>query len=278
MYLNAALLAVFALLYALVSGRVERSRLSGPIVFVLAGLLLGPVSSHLALRLTVDDLRVLAEITLAVVLFSDAANADLARIRHSRYLPRRLLLVGLPLTVILGFFAGLALFPGLGPVEVALIATILAPTDAALGKPVVTNPSVPPDTREALNFESGLNDGICVPLVLLLLEVAAGTEAHRPFLHILATVIEEIGIGLLAGLALAIPAAALVRRALARAWIGATWTGLPAIALAVACFALAQHLGGSGFIAAFTGGLVFGARLRGVVSAVDAGGDVSSPV
>ena len=279
MYLNAALLAVFALLYALVSGRVERSRLSGPIVFVLAGLLLGPASGVLALKLSVEDLRVLAELTLAVVLFCDAANADFARIRHSSFLPRRLLLIGLPLTVILGFLAAWALFPGLALIEVALIAAILAPTDAALGKPVVTNPGVPPDTREALNFESGLNDGICVPLVILLLEVAVGTEVTRqPFVHIIGTVVEEIGIGLLVGAALAAPAAFLIRRAFHRGWVGATWTGIPAVALAIACFALAQHLGGSGFIACFVGGLVFGIRrpesrhalLRGAESVGDA--------
>jgi NhaP-type Na+/H+ or K+/H+ antiporter len=261
MYLNAALLAAFVLLYALVSGRVERSRLSGPIVFVLAGVLLGPASGSLSLRLSAEHLRILAELTLAVVLFCDAANADVALIRRDSFLPRRLLLVGLPLTVLLGFLAGWVLFTGLAAIEIALIAAILAPTDAALGKPVVTNPAVPANTREALNFESGLNDGICVPLVILLLEVAVGTELDRqPLAHILATVVEEIGIGLAVGVALALPAAFLIRRAFDRGWVGATWTGLPAVALAVACFALAQHLGGSGFIACFTGGLVFGVR------------------
>lgn len=261
MYLNAALLAGFALLYALVSGRVERSRLSGPIVFVLAGLLLGPATGLLTLHLDPEDLRVLAELTLAVVLFTDAANADVARIRRERFLPRRLLLVGLPLTVVLGFLAAWALLPGIGVVEAALVAAMLAPTDAALGKPVVTNPRVPADTREALNFESGLNDGICVPLVILLLEVAVGTEITRqPLVHVLATVVGEIGIGLLVGAALAVPAAFLIRRAFDAGWVGETWRGLPAVALAVACFALAQHLGGSGFIACFTGGLVFGIR------------------
>ena len=262
MYLNAALLAVFALLFALVSGRIERSRLSGPIVFVLGGVLLGPISGRLALPLTLDDLRVLAEATLALVLFCDAANADRARIRQSGFLPRRLLLVGLPLTVLLGFVAALGLLPGLAVVEAALVAAILAPTDAALGRPVVTNPAVPAEIREGLNVESGLNDGICVPLVILLLEVAVETEvAGSPIRHIMGTVVEEIGIGLLVGGALTLAATGLVHRAAAAGWIGASWRGLPAVALAVACFALAQEAGGSGFIACFVGGLVFGARL-----------------
>jgi NhaP-type Na+/H+ or K+/H+ antiporter len=262
MYQNAALLALFALLYALVSGRVERSRVSGPIVFVLAGILLGPqVSGAVALDLSIEDVRLLAELTLAMVLFTDAANADLDRIRRSRFLPRRLLGIGLPLTILLGLAMAWALFPALSWLELALIAAVLAPTDAALGKPVVANPAVPAETREALNFESGLNDGICVPLVILLLGAAVGTEVHgRPVVHVVATVVEEIGIGAAVGVALALPGALLVRRALAAGWIGHGWRGIPAIALALACFAAAQALGGSGFIASFVGGLVFGTR------------------
>ena len=262
MYLNIALLALFAFLYTVVSGRIERSWISGPMVFVLTGLILGPAHfGALALELSVEDLRLLAELTLSMVLFSDAANADLERIRGNRMLPRRLLLVGLPLTILLGVLVGWILFPGLSILEVALIAVILAPTDAALGKPVVTNPVVPADTREGLNFESGLNDGICVPLVILLLGVAVGTSVEgRPIFHAVWTVIEEIGIGIAVGTALTIPGSFLIRFALQRGWVGHTWTGLPAIALAIACFAFAQALGGSGFIACFFGGLVFGAR------------------
>lgn len=277
MYESAAILALLAFLYAAVSGRVARSWLSGPILFVAAGYLLGPGGLDL-LRLDIDaaGLRLLAELTLAIVLFTDAANADLARIRRARGLPERLLLVGLPLTLVLGFLAAWGLFPGLGWVELALLAAVLAPTDAALGAPVVTNPAVPPDTREALNFESGLNDGICVPVVLLLLGVAVGTEIDRaPIVHVLFVVVEELGIGLVTGLVLSAAAALILRRAAAAGWVSEDWGGISVVALAIAVFAAAQALGGSGFVACFVGGLAFRApeavRHRLLVGAEGAG-------
>lgn len=277
MYESAAILALLAFLYAAVSGRVARSWLSGPILFVAAGYLLGPGGLDL-LRLDIDaaGLRLLAELTLAIVLFTDAANADLARIRRARGLPERLLLVGLPLTLVLGFAVAWGLFPGLGWVELALLAAVLAPTDAALGAPVVTNPAVPPDTREALNFESGLNDGICVPVVLLLLGVAVGTEIDRaPIVHVLFVVVEELGIGLVTGLILSAAAALILRRAAAAGWVSEDWGGISVVALAIAVFAAAQALGGSGFVACFVGGLAFRApeavRHRLLVGAEGAG-------
>ncbi len=158
------------LVYSAVAGRVARSWLSGPILFVATGLVVGPLGLNvLRLEITANDLRVLAEAALAMVLFTDA---DLAVIRRARRLPERLLLVGLPLTIILGFLIALAVFPALDLFAAALLAALLAPTDAALGAPVVSNPAVPAEMREALNFESGLNDGICVPVVIILLDLA----------------------------------------------------------------------------------------------------------
>lgn len=262
MYLNAALLALLTAAYALLSGRVDRSRVSGPILFVLVGILLGPeVLGALSLDTTIDDLRLLAEITLSLVLFTDAADVDIDQIRRTRFLPRRLLFIGLPLTILAGLATALLLLPGLALLEAALLAAALAPTDAALGKPVVTNPAVPSTIRGSLNFESGLNDGICVPVVVLLLGAAVG-NAHEggAIGHILFTVIEEIGIGVIVGVAIAIPGAFLIGRARSAGWIGPDWIGVPAMGLAVACFALAQGTGGSGFIACYVGGLAFGAR------------------
>jgi NhaP-type Na+/H+ or K+/H+ antiporter len=261
MYQNVAVIAAFALAYACVSRRIERSLLSGPIVFVAGGLLLGPaLLGVIDLNVGAEELRLLAELTLAMVLFTDAADANLGMVRRSAMLPARLLLVGLPLTIVLGFLVAAVLFPGFGIAELALLAAILAPTDAALGKPVVTNPAVPQELRETLNLESGLNDGICVPIVLLLLGVAAGTEIEgRTLHHVLAVVVEEIGVGFIVGAVLTAAAWLALRAAIRREWLAGSWAGIAVVAVAIACFAAAQALGGSGFIACFVGGLTLNA-------------------
>jgi NhaP-type Na+/H+ or K+/H+ antiporter len=260
MYETAAVLAAVVLIYSVIAGRVGKSWLSGPILFVAAGFMLGPAASNLLeLDITGAELRLMAEISLAMVLFSDAAHADLTVVRRFVGLPERLLMIGLPLTIALGLVLGLWIFPALGVLEVALLAALLAPTDAALGTPVVANAAVPSKIREALNLESGLNDGICVPVVIILLDLAIGTEIHGGTAsHAVVVVVEEIGIGLLVGLGLTAAAAALLRFAAGLGWITEEWRHIPAIALAALCFMTAQALGGSGFIACFVGGLLFG--------------------
>lgn len=258
MYQNVAILAAFLLIYSAVAGRVERSWLSGPIVFTAAGLLLGPFGlGFVRLNLSTEGLRTLAELTLAMVLFTDAANADFDIVRRNIGVPERLLLIGLPLTIVLGFLVAMVLFPGLAPLEMALLAAMLAPTDAALGKPVVTNPRVPAVMREALNIESGLNDGICVPIVVLLLGLAVGTQLeHGTMFHAVKVVIEALGIGLAVGLVLTWLTVRMLRFAERQGWISEHWQEVPIVALAAACFAAAQAIGGSGFIACFVGGLL----------------------
>jgi len=265
MYQNAAILAAFLLIYSAVAGRVERSWLSGPIVFTAAGLLLGPYGLGVVrLNLGAEGLRTLAELTLAMVLFTDAANADFDIVRRNIGVPERLLLIGLPLTIVLGFLVAMIVLPGIAPLEMALLAAMLAPTDAALGKPVVTNPAVPAVMREALNLESGLNDGICVPIVVLLLGLAVGTQIkHGTMIHAVRVVVEELGIGALVGLALTWLTTLMLRFAEGRGWISEHWAEVPIVALAAACFAAAQAMGGSGFIACYVGGLLLsGLRQR----------------
>jgi sodium/hydrogen antiporter len=227
-YENAALLAVFLLIYSAVAGRIERSFISGPIVFTVVGFILGPDGlGVLRINITGEGLRLLAELTLAMVLFTDAANADFGVVRRNLGLPERLLGVGLPLTILLGFVFAAIVFPSLDVLEMALLAAILAPTDAAL-KPVVTNPTVSPVTREALNLESGLNDGICVPIVVILLGLAVGTQIEGGTVgHVAWVVIEEIGIGLIVGLVLTWLTILMLRFAEGHGWIGHNWIEIP---------------------------------------------------
>jgi NhaP-type Na+/H+ or K+/H+ antiporter len=260
MYETLALLAVFVLVYSAVAGAVERSWISGPIIFTLFGLMIGPVGFDLlSLQTDREMIKALAEVTLAMVLFTDAAGADMGVLKKTSGLPARLLLIGLPLTIVLGFGVAALLVDSLSLFAIAILATMLAPTDAALGKAVVTNEAVPDEVRQGLNVESGLNDGICVPVLLVFLTLAldkAGDEG--PWTLALKLVVEEIGIGLAVGLVLTYAAVRLLKFARHRHWLTHTWIQIPVVALALSCFAVAQLLGGSGFIAAFSGGILAG--------------------
>ncbi len=264
MYLDLVIFAVFILIYSTVAGAVEKTWISGAIIFTAFGLLIGPVGLDLiSFKADREAIRTLAELTLALVLFTDAAGADMGVLKKFEKLPVRLLLVGLPLTILLGFGVGVLLFKDLSLFEVALLATMLAPTDAALGKAVVSNEAVPNPVRQGLNVESGLNDGICVPILFLFLALATGkVDEGGPWQLAMKLVAEEIGIGLAVGLLLTGMASWLLKIAKQRQWLTEIWIQVPVVALAVACFATAQFIGGSGFIAAFSGGLLFGAMAK----------------
>lgn len=261
MYENLAILAVFVFFYSIVSAGFERTPINGALVYIAFGLALGPLGLGVMSldAVNMEGLRTLAELTLALVLFTDAANANLGVLKQSFRIPQRLLLIGLPLTILLGFGIGVLLFDGLSLFEIAILATMLAPTDAALGKAVVTNETVPSNIREGLNVESGLNDGICVPIlfVFLSLATAIGDEGSISMLA-LKLVVEEIGIGVAVGVGLSVVGSRVLKVFADSGWVTESWRQLPVPALAVACFAVAQWLGGSGFIAAFAGGLLFG--------------------
>lgn len=263
-YINLAIMAAFVMTYSAVARRLEKTMISGALVFIAFGFLFGPLGLDvLKLGINAHVLRTITEMTLALVLFTDAANANLAVLKKGIGLPQRLLLIGLPLTIALGFGVGALLFRDLALLEVGLLATMLAPTDAALGKAVVTNPIVPARVRETLNVESGLNDGICVPVLFTLLALAVGHEVtHRPMGLALHMIIKQISIGVFVGIGLALLAVYALRYCARRDWISEEWAPVPVAALAIACFAAAQALEGSGFIAAFVGGLVSGAMIR----------------
>ncbi|SBO41746.1 Putative Na+/H+ antiporter (fragment) [Cyanobium sp. NIES-981] len=204
-YLNWAILATFVFAYALVAGRLQRTPVSAAMAFLFGGWLLSPVVlGWLQLSVDSEGLRTLTEYCLALILFSDAAQAQLPVLRDSARLPLRLLGLGLPLTIVFGAIVAHALFPGWSLVEAGIVAVALAPTDAALGQPVVTNPHVPAAIREDLSAESGLNDGICVPFLLFLLSLAAGSmPASQGVALLVRFFLSQIGVGVLVGVCLA---------------------------------------------------------------------------
>ena len=272
--------AAFVFLYSLFASRLDRTPVNGALVYLSAGLFFGPLCLNL-IDGKIDGAAIswFAERTLAIVLFADAANANVRVLRRFEVIPARLLTVGLPLTILLGFGVGVILFRDLGWIEIALLATMLAPTDAALGKAVVTNPSVPASIRESLNVESGLNDGICVPVLLLFLSAAGGHAAGWDAVSLTIRLpLQAMGIGAAVGLSLGFVGSTLLRTCSLRGWIGGSWLQVPVVALALLCFGSAQWLGGSGFIACFVGGLTFGILTREhkqpVLEAAEATGDV----
>ena len=253
-----AIVGLTLLLVAAVSRRLSGTPITPAMVVTAVGVLVGPlVLDDLSVRPTSSTVRTLAEATLAVVLFSDSSRVDLRAVRREASMPLRLLGVGLPLTVVLGWLVAVPLFGSFSLSEALILGVILAPTDAGLGSAVVTDPRLPQVVRQSLNVESGLNDGICVPLLLIALATISGTGGESQ--HVLA---EEIGYGLLGGVAAGILAAAVVNVAGGRHLIDDAWRQIIPVAAAVLAYGIAADLGGSGFIAAFVAGALFGLIAR----------------
>lgn len=259
MYEQLAILAGFIFLYCCVSGRLERTAFSGPMIFVAVGFLIGPaVLGWFPGEEPRQSLRLLADLTLAIFLFSDSANANLRTLKQYYAIPARMLLIGLPGAMLLGFVVVYLMFDALSVYEAAALAVMLAATDAALGKAVITNKLVPSRLREGLNVESGLNDGLCVPILLLFIALESGSERGLGSGIALTLLLEELGIGLLVGVGVAVLGGWLLKTTMRQGWVSGNWLPIASIAMAFSSFAIAQSLHGSGYIAAFTGGLVFG--------------------
>lgn len=265
--MNAAAVAAVGLLlfnWAMVSGALARHNVTGPLVFTAAGYLLGNPDWGLV---TVDvDTAVIhgvAEVTLALVLFSDAARVNGGELRRDFGLPARLLAVGLPLSILAGTLLAGAMFGGLGGGVALLVGAALAPTDAALSAQVIEDERISLRLRRTLNVESGLNDGIATPVVTVALAAAsaalAGAAHSESFLVVGA--LRELGVGALVGAGLGVGGARALNASATRGWIAVGGRRLAAFGLAVTSFTLAAAVQGNGFIAAFVAGLAFGAAL-----------------
>ena len=278
-----ATLAVTLLAFAAISGRIEGTPITAAIVFTAVGLLVGADALGLVdPAASGETVKLLAEATLTLVLFAEASRIDLHSLREHVSVPVRLLGIGLPLTLVAGFAAAISVLGELAWPEALVLAVILAPTDAALGQAVVTLPRLPSRVRQGLNVESGLNDGICVPLFFIALAVAQAEEGAIGEGAAVRLVSEQIGYGILAGVIAGAAAAGVIVLAAGRGLVNRAWLQVVPLAGAGLAFGLAQPAGGSGFIAAFVGGIVFGGlrRRRGgeVGYLIEEGGAILSAV
>jgi NhaP-type Na+/H+ or K+/H+ antiporter len=253
-----AIVALTLLGVAAVSGRLSGTPVTATIVFVAVGLLVGPeVLGEVDLESSSGTVRTLAEATLALVLFCDASRIDLRLLRRDAGVPLRLLGIGLPLTIALGAVAAAFIFDQLSVEEAVILAIVLAPTDAALGQAVVTEPRIPARIRQGLNVESGLNDGICVPLLFAAVAVADVESKISHGRDAATLLVEEIGYGVVGGVVGGLVVAAVVVHAGRRGLIAGVWRQVIPGAGAALAYGTAVALGGSGFIAAFVAGMTF---------------------
>jgi NhaP-type Na+/H+ or K+/H+ antiporter len=252
-----AIFCALVVLYGALAVRLGRFSITMPIVFVIVGALMGSKGF-----VSASTAELLIEMTLALLLFADASTLAFRQVRDDPGPPARLLLIAMPLVIALGGLVAYGLFPGEGFGFALLLATILAPTDAALGLPIFSNPLVPVRIRRALNVESGLNDGIATPFVALFTAMALAYETTQGPGVWLLSALSEIGIGVGAGVAAGLLGGWLFAAAVRRGWTAATGEQIGNLALALCAFWAAKALGGNGFVAAFVGGIMFGHATR----------------
>ena len=253
------LLIFFALLlfaFGLFSRLAERKSVTGPMVFMTVGIL----GSSLAFGFfhvtpAMGPVKLVAELALILVLFIDATMIDRSALAGaSPRIPHRLLLIGLPLTMILGTGLGVLMFDGISIWAIVMMALILSPTDAALGQAVVKSEDVPIRIRQSISVESGLNDGIALPPLLICMALL-GAEAGDHEGAWLGFVIKQITLGPVVGLAVGWIGGTLIQRMSDRGWMEETYQRLSALPMAILAFAFAESVGGNGFISAFVAGL-----------------------
>ncbi len=265
-YLILLILSLSILGFGAVSGRLQSSPITAPMVFTLIGFLIGMAElGVLPETVRSEATMIIAELALVIILFSDASRINLSLLRKQHRIPVRLLSIGLPLTILLGIVVTTFLFPELGLWNAAVLAAILAPTDAALGQAVVSLERVPVLIRQAINVESGLNDGIAVPVILIFMcgaGAAVGGEGTGYWIQFISL---QLILGPAVGIAIGWIGGGLITTCRQRRWMNDEFQRLALIALALAAYSIAHFVGGNGFIAAFVGGLVLGNRHHTIV-------------
>jgi len=250
---------VITLFYGFFSKLLEKFNISGPMIFLLIGMILSPLGfDFIVIALDSQGVEIVAEIALVIVLFSDSSSLNLKGFKTGWQMPTRLLFIGLPLTIIFSSYVATLMFPNEPFLYLLVMALVLAPTDAALGKAVVTRRCVPRKIRSAINVESGLNDGIVFPILITALLLIV---AHKEFgsdsswgLYLL----KQIALGVFVGTLSGFIGAKILNYVMKKKWVEDVYINLSPVSLAILIYFIAEYLGGNGFIAAFVGGASFG--------------------
>jgi NhaP-type Na+/H+ or K+/H+ antiporter len=259
MFVSLITIAVILIVYGAVSKPLDARGVTSAMIFTAAGLCVGTSALKLVnIQLESAAAERFCELALVFLLFSDSTRIDLAGLRRHLGWPSRLLLIGLPLTMLAGLGAGVFVFPSMALASAFVLSTMVCSTDAALGQRVVSDRSVPPRVRQALDVESGLNDGLAVPFFLVAVDLSLAKLATGVTAAVVRNMAEQIGWGLLAGIGAGALAGLLLRVADNRGWLEGQWRQVLPLVAALLAYLVALRLGGSGFIAAFSGGMTFG--------------------
>jgi len=253
------IIALIVLFYGFFSKKLERLNISGPMVFLLFGILLSPLGFDLiVIPLDSDAAQMMAEIALIIVLFTDSSQLSLKRFKTEWKISARLLFIGLPITIVFSTYIATLFFPNEPLIYLMLMALILAPTDAALGKAVVTDRLVPQEIRESINVESGLNDGIVFPLLITVILLITSHQEFGSDNSWVLYLFKQISLGFVVGALTGFIGAKTLTKAVDRVWIKEVYKNLSPVSLAILTYYIAEYLGGNGFIAAFVSGAFFG--------------------
>jgi NhaP-type Na+/H+ or K+/H+ antiporter len=255
------LLIVF--IFALFSRKLLQKYITDQMFLVIAGIISGIVfSTQINLGTQFNFVLLIAELALVLVLFSDASRIGLSYTIKEHTLPLRLLSIGMPLTIFSGIIFAAVLLTNLSIWEAAIVGTVLAPTDAALGKTVFENKKLPSKMRKGLEIESGLNDGLAVPFLILFIAWSVAEETFHPVKFFIETALLQILFAVAIGLAVGLIGGWLIIKAKNKKWITKNYLRIALLSLAIFSFFITDQIGGSGFIAAFVGGLSAGYILK----------------
>ena len=274
---TALVLTVLVFGYALVSGLIKQWYLAPALIFVLLGMALGPFGLNLLdAGPGTEGYTVLAQVALTVILFVQASRLDVAGLMRRGLLSFRLIVIGIPLTVVLGALTAAALLPVLPWWEAVCWAAVVAPTEVALIETLIDDERVPDRVRNALSVESGFSDGIALATLLAAVALASARVDPHPGDWLWFAFRTEV-VSLFMGVSVGLAGGLLVVWSRRRGWLNDIWAQLATLAIALICFEIGEGVDASGFVAAFTGGLAFAfVTIRGGTAVSEGGGTAVS--